>query len=107
MISPMKTCRTCGKEYKACRSAKTAAGVFRWQDVACSPECGAVYLAKITESRSVKDQNDERPVKKTKKRTVVDQEENRNVSVDVFGDCATDPNACVFQPLDVVNETDN
>lgn len=46
-----KVCRVCGKEYEACRSAKTVAGVFRWQEVACSPECGAEYLAKVREAR--------------------------------------------------------
>lgn len=46
-----KICRVCGKEYEACRSAKTVAGVFRWQEVACSPECGAEYLAKVREAR--------------------------------------------------------
>ena len=51
MASAIKKCRVCGKEYEACRSANRSAGVFRWQEVACSPECGAVYLQKIEESR--------------------------------------------------------
>ena len=46
-----KICRVCGKEYEACHTAKVKAGSFRWQDVSCSPECGAIYLAKILESR--------------------------------------------------------
>lgn len=53
MASVTKRCRVCGKEYEACRSANRAAGVFRWQEVACSPECGAIYLQKINESRGV------------------------------------------------------
>lgn len=51
MASVNKTCRVCGKEYEACRSAHREAGVFRWQEVACSPECGTIYLSKIIESR--------------------------------------------------------
>lgn len=46
-----KTCRVCGKQYEACRSLKRLDGVFRWQDVACSPECGAIYLHEIMVSR--------------------------------------------------------
>lgn len=53
MASAIKICRVCGKEYEACRSASRAAGVFRWQEVACSPECGAVYLKRINESRTL------------------------------------------------------
>ena len=45
-------CRVCGKEYEACRSAKRIDGVFRWQDVACSPEHGAIYLDLIRKSRA-------------------------------------------------------
>ena len=28
-----------------------AAGVFRWQEVACSPECGAEYLRRVQVAR--------------------------------------------------------
>lgn len=56
-------CRVCGKEYESCRSANRAAGVFRWQEVACSPECGAIYLQKINESRGIVN-----PQKKTKRK---------------------------------------
>ncbi len=45
------TCRVCGKEYEPCRTAIRAPGVFHWQEVACSPECGEVYLRRIMESR--------------------------------------------------------
>lgn len=53
MASVIKKCRVCGKEYEACRNANRIAGVFRWREVACSPECGAVYLQKIEESRGL------------------------------------------------------
>lgn len=49
----MKKCRVCGKEYEACRSASQVAGVFHWQEVACSPACGAIYLQQINESRGM------------------------------------------------------
>ena len=54
MASVTKKCRVCGASYEACRSAKQN-GVFRWQEVACSPECGAIYLAEINESRAKKE----------------------------------------------------
>lgn len=45
-------CRVCGKEYEACRNANRIDGVFRWQDVACSPEHGSIYLDLIRKSRA-------------------------------------------------------
>lgn len=53
MAIAVKTCRVCGKSYEACRTVSREIGVFRWQEVACSPECGAVYLQKINESRGI------------------------------------------------------
>lgn len=53
MATAMMKCRVCGKEYEACHTLKRTAGVFRWQEVACSPECGSIYLAKIEASRAV------------------------------------------------------
>lgn len=50
-----KECRVCGKIYKACRTANVPDGIFRWQDVACSPECGGVYLQRVMESRGLAD----------------------------------------------------
>lgn len=52
MSSTFKKCRVCGKEYEACRSANRGDSVFRWREVACSPECGAIYLNQINESRN-------------------------------------------------------
>lgn len=51
MPKAIKICRVCGKEYEACHTNKSSNGTFRWQDVACSPECGAIYLAQIRASR--------------------------------------------------------
>ena len=53
MATAIKVCRVGGKEYEACHTLKRVAGVFRWQEVACSPECGSIYLAKIEASRAV------------------------------------------------------
>lgn len=52
MPKVMKNCRVCGKSYEACRTVSKAPGVFRWQEVACSPECGAIYLQKVHEART-------------------------------------------------------
>lgn len=54
MATATLKCRVCGKEYEACRNAKRVDGVFRWQDVACSPDHGATYLSLIRESRANK-----------------------------------------------------
>ena len=53
MAMATKKCRVCGKVYEACHTLRRVAGTFRWQDVACSPECGSIYLAKIEESRRI------------------------------------------------------
>lgn len=52
MPTAVRTCRVCGKSYEACRTMNKTAGVFRWQEVACSPECGAEYLRRVTEARN-------------------------------------------------------
>ena len=46
-------CRVCGKKYKVCNSVKPGVGIFNWREVACSPDCGAKYLAAIMESRGI------------------------------------------------------
>lgn len=58
---PMKKCRVCGKEYEPCHSARLQAGVFRWREVACSPECGATYLLQINESRGIVPKKTKKP----------------------------------------------
>lgn len=54
MPKHIKICRICGKEYEACRSSHRSDTTFRWQDVACSIECGMKYLEKIEKSRTRK-----------------------------------------------------
>jgi len=50
MAKETKVCRVCGDTYEACRTSKVT-NTFRWQDVSCSPECGAEYLRRIKLSR--------------------------------------------------------
>ena len=45
-----KRCKVCGREYEYCRTNRPT-DIFRWQDVACSPEHGAIYFAQIAEAR--------------------------------------------------------
>ena len=52
MAKVIKVCKNCGKEYEACHTAKRTSNAFRWQDVACSPECGAAYFAAVLAARS-------------------------------------------------------
>lgn len=52
MATATRKCKVCGCEYEYCHTVRRVAGVFRWQDVACSPEHGSIYLAQIIESRS-------------------------------------------------------
>ena len=52
MPKQTKKCRVCGASYEACRSVNPVDGVFNWREVACSPECGTIYLEKVIASRS-------------------------------------------------------
>lgn len=51
MATATKKCKVCDSQYEYCHTLKSTAGVFRWQDVACCPEHGSIYLARIKESR--------------------------------------------------------
>jgi len=62
MADAKKVCRVCGKQYAACRTKTTNPAIFRWQDVACSPECGAEYLRRVIASRTPEPQ-EEKPRK--------------------------------------------
>lgn len=52
MATGTRICRVCGMEYKYCKTNRRE-GIFRWQDVACSPEHGAIYFARIEASRAM------------------------------------------------------
>lgn len=63
MAKAIRICKVCGKEYEYCKTFAPA-NKFRWQDVACSPECGAKYFAEVEAARSVNNVE-----KKTARRT--------------------------------------
>ena len=65
MATGIRKCKICGKEYQYCKTNRKA-NIFRYQDVACCPEHGSQYFAKIEASRAPK--KDESSLKKTKKR---------------------------------------
>lgn len=52
MAKATKICKVCGSEYEYCHTVRRVPGVFRWQDVACCPEHGGIYLARIAASRT-------------------------------------------------------
>jgi len=52
MATVVRQCRVCGKNYEACATLKRVDGIFRWQEVACSPDCGEEYLAAVIKSRA-------------------------------------------------------
>lgn len=45
-------CKVCGKEYKACNPIGIKSNRFRWQTVACSPECGEIYLERFLAAKA-------------------------------------------------------
>ena len=51
MAKAIRICKVCGKEYEYCKTFAPA-NKFRWQDVACSPECGAKYFAEVEAARN-------------------------------------------------------
>ena len=55
-MAAFKKCKVCGKEYEYCHTLRNP-DIFRWQDVACSPECGAAYFEAIRSSRKPKTPN--------------------------------------------------
>lgn len=100
MAKGTRICKVCGKEYEYCKTWLNK-DKFRYQDVACSPECGAEYFALIEASRSGKkaaeSNNDsnvvEKVTKKSKKKSeekVIDEEvvevtsEESEISEDSF-----------------------
>ena len=61
MATATKICKVCGKEYPYCHSLRLDTNIFRWQDVACSPEHAATYFANIEASRSGANAKPEEP----------------------------------------------
>lgn len=51
MAGNTRNCKVCGVDYPYCKTANRA-GTYRWQDVACCPEHGSIYLARVIAARS-------------------------------------------------------
>lgn len=75
MPKQIKTCRVCGATYEACNSARSGNKAFNWREVACSPECGMVYLDKITASRSIVEPVEEAAVMRFPRKKKVEKPE--------------------------------
>lgn len=52
MATATRKCKVCGKEYEYCHTFRKATSVFRWQDVACCPEHGNTYFARVMAMRN-------------------------------------------------------
>ena len=58
-----RVCRVCGKEYDVCKNGlRNPNMTFRWQEVACSHECGSEYFRRVAEARNTTQE----PIKKAK-----------------------------------------
>lgn len=78
MATATRICRVCGCTYKACHTLRPAGSSFRWQEVACSPECGAKYVAGILASRGQLDPSESDCSKGTT--DTVEPKENKRVA---------------------------
>lgn len=92
MARVMKTCRVCGKQYEACHTPNTS-GVFRWRDVACSRECGSIYLERVMASR--KPQNDADAVEAVAPSATINAEPIVETEVNMSHRKSTDENMAV------------
>ena len=66
MAKGTRICKVCGKEYEYCHTWNNT-NKFRYQDVACSPECGAKYFAAIEASRAASKKEEDAPKETPKK----------------------------------------
>lgn len=68
MPTGIRKCKICGKEYPYCKT-NVRAGTFRYQDVACCPEHGRIYLAKVEAARAANNDSkeDSKSIEPTKK----------------------------------------
>lgn len=66
-------CRVCGKEYTPCKNSRYDPNVFNWKEVACSPECGAVYLERVIASRQPVSEEKPKRVPSKKKQIIVEE----------------------------------
>ena len=86
MATATRICKVCGKEYKYCKTWLNA-DKFRYQDVACSPECGSVYFANIASSRS-ESTKDESEVTETRRSKRIAKRSSKKVSADEHAETA-------------------
>ena len=52
MPKGIKQCKVCGRDYEYCRTLYPNNSIYRWQDVACCAEHGAIYFARVMEARN-------------------------------------------------------
>ena len=76
MAKAFKTCKVCGAEYEYCHTLRRADGIFRWQDVACCPEHGSVYLSRIMASRETAEAKGDTDILNDVSGIVVDEDED-------------------------------
>ena len=81
-----RICKVCGKEYDCCK-AVTPVGQYRWQDVACCPEHGAIYLDRVLVARGLKAKSDYEDTKTETK--AVKQSRSKKSSHGDIGDTVT------------------
>ena len=51
MANKTAPCRVCGKLFVPCNKSSAEIGAFNYREVACSPECGQVYLKRVLDVR--------------------------------------------------------
>ena len=80
MAKATRICKVCGKEYEYCKTWLST-DKFRYQDVACSPECGVKYFEMIEASRSGKkiEAEPEKKVEKAEAKVSEKKAEKRSV----------------------------
>lgn len=70
MAKGFRKCKVCGKEYEYCWTERPST-VFRWQDVACCEEHGAIYLKRVMDARSEKPNDTKEDVQKASVKATV------------------------------------
>ena len=78
-----RKCKVCGKEYSYCKTW-VSSDIFRYQDVACSPECGAAYFKQVEAARAGSTVEDAADIKDAEIKTakIVGRKKTKNDSSD-------------------------
>lgn len=79
MTKAMKKCKVCGADYEYCHTVRSTIDIFRWQDVACCPEHGSEYFAKVLESRKTKEPENTSSYDATETKTYIPEDAIDNV----------------------------